>query len=152
MELESQLFEITNTFRNNPKTSLILGGDFNVGGIDWETGLVPDDSPNRLLKEKLIEVISEAALQQMQREPTRGHNQLDIFCCNKPSLVKACISIPGIWDHSIVLADCDLKTTINKKPPRKVYQWSKADWQLIKEQTVIFAKQFLALALTRTMK
>ena len=42
--------------------------------------------------------------------------------------------------------------TINKKPPRKVYQWSKAEWQLIKEQTVIFAKQFLVLALTRTVK
>ena len=122
------------------------------GGIDWETGLVPDDSPNRLLKEKLIEVISEAGLQQMQMEPTRGQNLLDLSCCKKPSLVKACISIPGISDHSIVLADCDLKATINKKPPRKVYQWSKADWQLIKEQTVIFAKQFLALAQTRTVK
>ena len=152
LELESQLSEITDTFRNNPKTTLILGCDFNAGGFDWETGLVPDDSPNRLLKEKLIEVISEAGLQQMQREPTRGQNLLDLFCCNKPSLVKACISIPGISDHSIVLADCDLKATINKKPPRKVYQWSKEDWQLIKERTVIFAKQFMALALTRTVK
>ena len=44
----------------------------------------------------------------MQREPTRGQNILDLFCCNKPSLVKACISIPDICDHSIVLADCDL--------------------------------------------
>ena len=123
------------------------------GGIDWETALVPDDSPNRHLKEKLIEVISEAGHQQMQREPTRGQNLLDVFCCNKPSfLFKACICIPGISDHSIVLSDCDLKATINKKPPRKVYQWSKADWQLIKEQTVFFAKQFLALALTRTVK
>ena len=51
-----------------------------------------------------------------------------------------------------MIADCNLKATINKKPPRKVYQWSKADWQLIKEQTVFFAKQFLALALTRTVK
>ena len=129
-----------------------MGGDFNAGGIDSETGLVPDDSPNRLLKEKLIEVISEAGLQQMQREPTRGQHLLDLFCCNKPSLVKACISIAEVSDHSIVLADCDLKETINKKPSRKVYQWSKADWQLIKEQTVIFAKQFLTLALTRTVK
>ena len=88
----------------------------------------------------------------MRREPNRGQNLLDLFCCNKPSLVKACISIPGIANHSIVLADCDLKATINKKRPRKVYQWSKADWQLIKEQTVIFAKQFPALALTRTVK
>ena len=84
LELESQLSEIMDTFRNNPKTTLILGSDFNAGGIDWETGLVPDDSPNRLLKEKLIEVISEAGLQQMQREPTRGQNLLDLFCCNKP--------------------------------------------------------------------
>ena len=60
--------------------------------------------------------------------------------------------MPGISDHSIVLADCNLKATINKNPPRKVYQWSKADWQLIKEHTVIFAKQFLAFALTRTVK
>ena len=88
MELESKLSEIMDTFRNNPKTTLILGGDFNAGGIDWETGPVPNDSPNRLRKEKLIEVISEAGLQQMQREPTRGHNLLHVFCCNKHSLVK----------------------------------------------------------------
>ena len=90
---------------NNPKTTLTLGGDFNVWGIDWETGLVSDDSPNRLLKEKLIEVIFEAELQQIQREPTMDQNLLDLFCCNRPSLVKACISIPGI-------SDCDLKATI----------------------------------------
>ena len=30
LELESQLSVITNTFRNNPKTTLILGGDFNA--------------------------------------------------------------------------------------------------------------------------
>ena len=29
---------------------------------NWETELVPDDSPNRLLKERLIEVISETGL------------------------------------------------------------------------------------------
>ena len=67
-------------------------------------------------------------------------------------VLKDCISIPGISDHSIVLVDCDLKATINKKPPRKLYHRSKADWQLIKEHTVIFAKQFLALAVTRTVK
>ena len=127
LELESQLSVITDTFRNNPKTTIILGGDYNAESIDWESGLVHDDSPNILLKEKLIEVISEAVPQQKQREPTRGQNLLDLFCCNKPSLVTACISIPGISDPSIVLANCDQKATINKKPQKKVYQWSKAD-------------------------
>ena len=48
--------------------------------------------------------------------PTHSSNLL-LFVkkntCEYPSLVKACISIPGISDHSIVLADCDLKATIN---------------------------------------
>ena len=60
LELENQLSEITDTVRNNPKTNLTLGCNFNAGGIDWETGLVPDDSPKILLKENLIEVISVA--------------------------------------------------------------------------------------------
>ena len=57
--------------------------------------------------------LSEAGLKQMQREPTRGQNLLDLFCCNKPSLVKSITSIPGISDHNIVLADCKLKPSIN---------------------------------------
>ena len=79
------------------------------------------------MKEKLVSVLAEAGLTQTQRDPTRGQNLLDLFCCNKPLLVKTCISIPGISDHSIVLADCNLKTPITKKPQRRVYRWSKGD-------------------------
>ena len=87
----------------------------------------------------------------MQRDPTRGQNLLDLFCCNKPSLVKSCISIPGISDHSIVLADCDLKTPITNIPQRRVYRWSKADWLKIKGLTTTFAESFLALANSRSV-
>ena len=44
----------------------------------------------------------------MQREPTRGQNLLDLFRCNKPSLIKSINSISGISDHNIVLVDCKL--------------------------------------------
>ena len=67
------------------------------------------------MKEKLVTVLVEVGLTQMQRDPTRLQNLLDLFYCNKPSLVKRCISIPGILNHSIVLADCDLKTPITNK-------------------------------------
>ena len=89
---------------------------------------------------KLV-ILSEACLKQMQREPTRDQNLLDLFCCNKPSLT----SIPGISDHNIVLAalaDCKLKPSIITKPQRKIYQWSKADWRSIREQTVVLLKTF----------
>ena len=91
LNLETELSEITEKFRNNSKYTviqLILGGDFNAANIDWDTGIVPDLTDNRLMKEKLVSVLAEAGLTQTQRDPTRGQNLLDLFCCNKPSLVK----------------------------------------------------------------
>ena len=55
----------------------------------------------------------------MKREPTSGQNQLDLLCCNKPSLVKACISITFYSDHSIILSDCDLKAIITRNHQEK---------------------------------
>ena len=151
LDLEIELAQISEKFRNNPKTTLILGGDFNAGGINWDLCTVDHDATNRPLKEKLISILDEAGLKQMQREPTRGQNLLDLFCCNKPSLIKSINSIPGISDHNIVLADCKLKPSIITKPQRKIYQWSKADWRSIREQTVVFAENFLASASTRNI-
>ena len=92
-----EMAQISEKFKNNPKTTLILGGDFNAGGI------------------------------------------------------KSITSIPGISDHNIVLADCKLKPSIITKPQRKIYQWSKADWRSLREQTVVFAEDVLASATTRSV-
>ena len=54
-------------------------------------------------------------------------------------------------DHNIVLADCKLKPSIITKPQRKIYQWSKADWRSLREQTVVFAEDFLASETTRSV-
>ena len=152
LDLESKLAQILEKFKNNPKTTLILGGDFNAGGINWDHCTVDHDATNRPLKEKLISILDAAGLKQMQREPTRGQNLLDLFCCNKPSLIKSINSIPGISDHNIVLADCKLKPSIINKPQRKIYQnISKADWRSIREQTVVLAENFLASASTRNI-
>ena len=145
-----ELSQFSEKFKN-PKTILILSGDFNAGGINWDLCTVDHETSNRTLKEKFISILSEAGLKQMQREPTRSQNLLDFFYCNKPSLVKSITSIPGISGHNIVLADCKLKPSIITKPHRKIYQWSKADWRSIREQTVIFAEDFLASAATRSV-
>ena len=150
VDLEMELAQISEKF-NSPKTTLILGGDFNAGGINWDLCTVNHNTSNKTIKVKLLSILSEAGLKQMQREPTRGHNLLDLFCCNKPSLVKSITSIPGISYHNIVLADCKLKPSIITKPQRKMYQWSKADWRSIREQTVVFAEDFLASATTRSV-
>ena len=119
VDLEMELAHISEKFKNNPKTTLILGGDFKAGGINWDLCTVNHATANRTLKEKLLSILSEAGLKQMRREPTKGQNLLDLFCCNKPSLVKSITSIPGISDHNIVLADCKLKPSIITKQNMK---------------------------------
>ena len=36
----------------------MLRGDFNAANIDWDTGIVPDSTDNRLMKEKLVTVLA----------------------------------------------------------------------------------------------
>ena len=52
-------------------------------------------------------------------EPTREKNIIDLFCTNKPGLVKSCQTIPCLSDHECVLADCDVKAQLAKKAHRK---------------------------------
>ena len=67
----------------------------------------------------------------MHNQPTRQDNILDLVFTNNPSLVKSSYSIPGISDHAMVVTDCDIKPIYNKQNPRKVYLFSKANWEEI---------------------
>ncbi len=80
----------------------------------------------------------------MQRDPTREDNTLDLLCTNKPSLVKNIVTLPGISDHDAIIADSDIKPAHNKKNPRNIPVFSKADWTSMKCETNIFSADFLA--------
>ena len=67
----------------------------------------------------------------MHNQPTRQDNILDLVFTNNPSLVKSSTSVPGISDHAMVVTDCDIKPVYNKQNPRKVYLFSKANWEEI---------------------
>ncbi len=150
-QLEKGLTQIRHKLRNNPDCTMILAGDFNAGGIDWETGCVDPTSDKKAVNEKVLQILSGFDLVQMQREPTRENRILDLFCLNKPGLLKATHVLPGISDHRIILADCDLKPVIHKKPPRKIHLWSKADWEKLKEQARQFKTNFLASYTSRSV-
>ena len=122
---------ITEKFRNNPQCTIILGEDFNAGDIDWESHTVCEHSLNRQVNEKILSVISSSGLVQIQKDFTRNDKILDLLCTNKPDLFSDIRSIPGISDHEIILADCDLKPVVCKKPPRTIYLWNKVDWNKI---------------------
>ena len=66
-DLESVLSFITEKFRNNPQCTIILGGGFNAGDIDWESHTVCEHSLNRQINEKILSAISSSGLVQIQK-------------------------------------------------------------------------------------
>ena len=140
-ELEKSLSHIDLTTRNNPNSVIILGGDFNVPQIDWSTGEVLPGCTKKQPHEQILEVLADHHLTQIQHGATRHKNILDLYCTNKPSLVKHNTVIPGISDHEIVVIDAALRPQFNKKVPRKVYVYAKAKWDSIKQDMRNFTEQ-----------
>ncbi|KAI8517811.1 hypothetical protein Bbelb_038280 [Branchiostoma belcheri] len=135
-ELEKSLTHIRSLTKNNPESTIILGGDFNLGDIDS----IPTNSRKRVPSERLTrshrrqssvkqkssnscgqhrecyyrrpdtraDTFLVATCPEMQREPTRFGRILDLFVTSKPSLVKTPTTLPGIaYDHGVIVADCD---------------------------------------------
>ena len=127
-KFERSLDHIKNLTKNNPSATVITGGDFNTRGVDWTNLNAAPGTPDRSLCLRLLEILSNHLLSQMNIEPTRESTILDLFITNKPGLLKACTVIPGLSDHEIVLADCDIKAASVRKEPRSIFRWNKADW------------------------
>ena len=127
----------------------MLSGDFNTEYINLELGTVLANSNQKAVN--VLNLRHLFHLTQLQREPTRENNLLDLFFTNKPTLVKSVSAVPGISDHEIVLAYCNIKLTINKLAPCYIHQWRKADWEKLKLETISFGENFITGAAARTV-
>ena len=99
----------------------------------------------------MIATKQEYGLVQIQKDFTRKDKILDLLCTNKPDLFSDIRSIPGISDHEIILADCDLKPVVCKKPSRTTYLWIKVDWYKICLLASKFSESFLPEHGTRSV-
>ena len=121
-------------YKRCKNTTILLGGDFNLPHIDWNSNSVSPSCPNKQAHERLLEVLSDHHLTQMQQEPTRNNDILDLFCTNKPGLVRYTQTIPGFSDHDFIVVDCDLRPQFIKNMPRKVYTYSRAKWDDMRKE------------------
>ena len=71
-------------------------------------------------------------------------NILDLVTDN-PSFVKHSQSIPGISDHAMVVTDSDVKPIYNKQKPRKIYLFSKANWEEIYKACDILSNEIIQM-------
>ena len=76
---ESVLEKLGIYIQDNPKSTLMIGGDFNFPDINWDVPSVPPCSKRSSLSEKLLEITSDLGLEQMVKIPTRNNNILDLF-------------------------------------------------------------------------
>jgi hypothetical protein len=140
--LENSLKIIKNKMKTNPNSILILGGDFNAGDIDWENHLI--NKNNKMpVHEELLKIIADNDLTQHQMEPTRLGRTLDLFLTNCPNIVQNMHTLPGISDHDIPVADCNINPSYNKKQPRKLFNFRKANWEKMRQETKSFSEQFI---------
>ena len=64
-------------------------------------------------------------LSQLQREPTREGNILDLYFNNNPGLMQGMHTIPGISDHDIVVVDSVIKPVTQLKKHARLISFLK---------------------------
>ena len=79
-----------------PHIRVILGGDFNCPGIDWEHGTLTDSYMPCHFHEKLMK---DTQMSQLVTFPTRGNDTLDLCFTTHPDFVLSCEPVPGFSDH-----------------------------------------------------
>ena len=103
------------------KSTVILGGDFNLGHINWSIPSTTPGKPDIKSHEQLLDIMNDHSLEQMVTKPTRGDRTLDLIFTNSPSSVNKVETMPptGNADHDIVYAEFSLTLKRKKKPTRK---------------------------------
>ena len=78
-ELGESLSKLPKKAKDKP---IIMGGDFNLPGIDWKEEIVNPGSQNAGISSDLINLSANEGLTQVQEEPTRENNILDLYFTN----------------------------------------------------------------------
>ena len=124
-QLNESIYKVKETCKDK---IIILGGDFNLPHIDWESSSVKLGCNQSNQHHYLLDIMEEHGLEQMQTSLTRENHNLDLYFTSHPSLVKACQTVSGISHHDIIVIDSDIKPKYNRVRRRKVYNYKKADW------------------------
>ena len=115
------------TLHERSSPNVIIGGDFNLPGIDWETW--QSDCTNKSQHEVLLYFLLDNSLSQLISQTSRptSNSILDLHITSSPNLIENIQAVPGISDYLAIIFDVNYKPHIPRKPSRKVYQFNKAD-------------------------
>jgi hypothetical protein len=108
---------------------IVLGGDFNLPGWDWETKTLKASTPFVNLHHHFKDLLDDLGLDQIVEEPTRDKNTLDLYVTNRPNLFPHLEIAPGLSDHAVVYAEFQLRPLRIRQKVREVPCYKKANWE-----------------------
>ncbi|XP_065901865.1 uncharacterized protein [Dysidea avara] len=120
-----------------------VSGDINLPDINWEDNCVEGHQYSLTINNTFLEFLYDNGLSQIVDFPTRRSNILDIFVTNRPSLVESCESVGGISDHEVVLTKSMILAQLCPPARRRIYLWSKADFNHIRQSIQSLCEDFV---------
>lgn len=118
-QLEASISRVANT-----GSHILLAGDFNLPHINWDTHEVLQGASCPRLQRKLITILEDSDLHQVNTHPTRNGNILDLLITNTPGLVNRIDVMPGLGDHEAVFGEIDISPpkVAQTRPKVRVYK------------------------------
>ena len=113
------------TLQKRSSPNIIIGGDFNLPGIDWETWQT--GCTNKSQHEVLLDFLFKNSLTQLISQATRptSNNILDLLITSSPNLIENILTVPGISDHLAIIFDVNLKPHIQRNPVERCTNFTK---------------------------
>ena len=99
--------------------------------MDWETLSVFPGKPNQKQHQQFLDIINDNSLTQVLNKTTRKDKTLNLILTNYPATVNKVETLPPIADHDIVYIECITSLRRCQPKPRKIFKYSKANWENI---------------------
>jgi hypothetical protein len=81
-DLDESIQSVTTKYKN---ADLIIGGDFHLASINWETLSTTPGGTDTAQCNQLLDITSKYNLEQLVTEPTRGENTLELCLTTYPA-------------------------------------------------------------------
>ena len=117
---------ICESIQNINTENAILVGDFNFPDINWD-----NYTASKVLSQQFLDTIDDNGLTQTVHQPTRGKNILDLVLCGNSDIVDQSSVNENFGTSDHMRTDVDIRLPVPRiyYAPRKVYLYSKADYE-----------------------
>ncbi len=131
---------------------ILLGGDFNLPGWDWQNRTLKPKAPYPSIHNKFGDILNDHGLTQIIEEPTRADNTLDLIITNRPNQINRTQILPGISDHNVVYTELEVKPVRKKQVPRSIPLYNKANWPAFREHVTQLATRIREIELASSVE